>query len=68
MKLLSSVADPSRLHDRSDIVALLRVTGDAFDRRWVENVASTFGAEHAQAFQRFTADADAHVRPDTSGL
>ena len=68
MKLLSSLADPTRLHDRSDIVALLRVRGDAFDRRWVENAASTFGSEHAQAFRQLTAEADAQVRPGPIGL
>lgn len=62
MKLLSSIADPSRTHDRSDIVALLRSTGDAFDRRWVENVATSYGAAHADAFRQLTAEADAKVR------
>lgn len=69
MKLLSSSADPSRIHDCSDIVALLRAKGDAFDRKWVENVASTFGAEHAQAFRQLAAEADAQpTRRGPTGL
>jgi hypothetical protein len=69
MKLLSSTADPSRMHDRSDIVALLRAGGDAFDRQWVENVSSTFGPAHAQAFRQLTAEADTpDTRPGPIGL
>ena len=66
MKLLSSLANPTRLQDRSDIIALLRAKGDAFDRHWVESVATTFGAEHAQAFLRLTREADTHVEPTYS--
>jgi hypothetical protein len=63
MKLLSSLADPTRTQDRGDIIALLRAKGDAFDRRWVENVATTFGVEHAQTFLQLTTEADTRDRP-----
>ncbi len=63
MKLLSSIADPSRAYDRIDIVALLRANIDAFDYAWVENAGSAFGPEFVQTFRELAAAANAPLTP-----
>ncbi len=69
MKLLAALADPSRTHDRSDIIALLRVRGEAFDRAWVINAAASMGERHEQTFRALVAEADTPaIRPRTTGL
>jgi ribosomal protein L12E/L44/L45/RPP1/RPP2 len=66
MKLLACVADPSRGHDRGDIIALLRARGASFDRAWVQDAAASLGDRHAEEFRALTDEADAPVSPPRS--
>jgi hypothetical protein len=69
MKLLACVADPSRSHDRSDIIALLRAGGTSFDRVWVKDAAASLGDRHEEVFRALTVEADAPASPPRgSGL
>jgi hypothetical protein len=69
MKVLACVDDPSRGHDRSDIIALLRAGGKSFDRAWVMNAAASLGNRHEEVFTALTVEADAPATsPRGTGL
>lgn len=51
MKILASVSDPTRVQDRVDILALLRLRRATIDRDWISKQCDALGLSFAAAFQ-----------------
>lgn len=65
MKVLAAVDDPSRMQDRADVIALMRLHHGTVDTDWLESAAAQLGEPVAGMFQQLKEEAAHETRQRT---